>query len=246
MKKLILLAGLLITGFAQAQIVTITGNGDPIEEGETFTFTTRQPQATSELDLLVTNITDQDIYVKLRMNSITNNANGNQVQFCFGELCFFTVQVGSLVPNNTLQSKIEPGESNPPADHFWNNDEGDVVGQPVSYNMSFVLTDANGTILETLRTFNYVYAPTMGTNDFTSLESLGISVSNTVVKDMLKLNSSQKATVEFYSVSGQLVKSSSVAEGNQSIDLSGLSAAVYIAKFTTENNQSSSIRIVKN
>lgn len=244
MKKIILLAGLLITGFAQAQVITATGNGDPISEGETFTFTTLEEDVAT-LYLSVTNISNAPINIKLKVNAINNNTGGEDVQFCFGQLCYFNIDEGDTVPTGSGVT-LAPNGSNDPANHFYNDFPGNNTTAPVSYNLSFVSVSNSGDILDTLLTFNYVYSPTMGANEFASLKSVGISVSNTVVKDVLKLNASQKATVEFYSVNGQLVKSASVAEGDQTLDLSGLSAAVYIAKFSTANNQSSSIRIIKN
>lgn len=244
MKKIILLAGLLFTGLTQAQVIEVTGNGQPITNGQTFTFNTLTPQATSELNLIVTNISDEPINLKLRMDNIENNSDGEPLQFCFGGFCYISVNEGSMAPANTSGLTLQPGENNGDGDHFWNSGAGDTAG-PVSYQMSFVRVDNSGTVLETLLTFNYVYQPTMGVNDLASLGNIGITVNNTMVKDMLSVNASQAATMEVYGLNGKLLKTVAVTEGAQAIDLSALNTAVYIAKFTNRDKQSSSVRIVK-
>lgn len=245
MKKIILFAGLLLAGITQAQIVTVTGDGQTITEGQTITVTGVSEQE-ADLKLVVTNLTNETINVKLRMNTITNNSNGDQVQFCFGGLCFFNVTQGSSVPPAVSGWPIAAGGNNGNGDHFWNFGPSDVAGSPITYNMSFIRVAEDGTVLDTLLTFNYVYQPAMATTDFASLKSLGIVLNNTIVANNLDLTASQPATLNLHSVTGQHIKTVAIAEGTQSVDVSGLSAAIYIATFTNSDNQSSSIRIVKN
>jgi hypothetical protein len=244
MKKIILLAGLLFSGLAQAQLIEVTGNGEPISNGETFTFNTIQPQSASELKIVVTNVSGQPINLKLRMDNIENNSSGEPLQFCFGGFCFTNVNEGGMVPPNLTGLTLQPGANNGDADHFWNAGPGDTAG-PVSYQMSIVRLDAAGVVQETLISFNYIYQPTMGVDDLTSLQSAGITISNTIIKDQLTVTATQQTTMEVYSLNGKLLETASIAEGSQSVDLSALSAAVYIAKFTNKENQSSAIRIVK-
>lgn len=244
MKKILLLAGLLFSGIAQAQLIQVTGNGETIENGETFTFNTLTPQAISELKLVVTNISNDPINLKLRMDNIENNSDGEPLQFCFGGTCYFNVSEGSMVPPQVTGLTLQPGASNGNADHFWNSGAGDIAG-PVSYQMSFVRLDGAGVVQETLLTFNYVYQPTMGVDDLTSLNNMGITLENTLIKNNMNVSATQKATMEVYDVTGKLIKTATIKEGSQAIDLSGLNAAVYIAKFTTDGNRVSSTRIVK-
>jgi len=253
MKKIILLAGLLITGFAQAQdLINVTTYGDaPIQEGQVFTYNILFSNANphdGNLPIDVENISNETLNLKLRIDSMVN-ANGNEdyVSFCFHTSCYYSVTAGSIVPAAGTGLVLAPGESSTTNNHFANSWAGDTPGQPVIYNISIVRVDDNGTVIgDPLRSFTYKYAPTMGTSDFASLQKLGINVNNTEVNNQMTVTASQKANVAVYSATGQLVKSIAINEGTQSIDLSGLSAAVYVAKFTTENNQTSSIRIVKN
>lgn len=258
MKKIVLLAGLLLSGFLQAQepVIEVTGNnGELITDGYVYTSHELGESGEAKLNISVTNLTDETIYIKLKMNSMVNATGngaviGNEtnpgVQFCFQGSCYFQIDENEVTPSQTAMAAITAGSHNNVNDHFSNSYPGDVPGQDVIYNMSFVQYNANGTEIGPLVNFTYKYAPTMGTNDFASLQNMGLTLNSTVVKNQLAVNAAQKAKMELYSVTGQLVKTATITEGNQSIDVSGLSAAVYIAKFINNSNQASSIRIVKN
>lgn len=244
MKKIILFAGLLFAGLTQAQVIEVTTTGNtPIEDGQVFTFNSLG----ANLPLVVSNVSNQPINLKLRMDSMENaNGNSEYVSFCFWQSCYFTVIQGGMVPASGPGMPLAAGETTTTDNHFANSYAGDTSGQPVTYNLSIVQVDDNGAVMgDALISFTYKYQPTMAVNDLASLTKMGITVNNTTVKDMLNLNASQPATMEVYGLNGKLLKTASLVDGAQSIDLSGLSAAIYIAKFTTAENRSSSIRIVK-
>lgn len=244
MKKIILLAGLLLSGLTQAQVITATADGAPITEGQTFTVTSLEESAAT-LTLIATNISDAPIYLKLKVNSIVN-ANGQDVQFCFGGLCYFSIREGSTVPSNTYLASnvIAPGGTNNAADHFFNQNAGINVGEDVVYNLSFIQVSSTGTELGTLLTFNYRYSTTAGLTNLSALQNMGITVKNTVVNNDLTIQANQNANLEIIGINGQSVKSIDVKAGAQQADLSSLSAGIYFARFTV-NGKSSQVRIVK-
>src|SRR5690554_6157771 len=97
MKKLISTLLVLIASFTFAQdFVVTTGNGDPISNGEIFNFSTTE-ESVAALYFLVHNQSDQNLYFRAKGGEITN-APGNQVEFCFGELCLYSIVTGGLVP----------------------------------------------------------------------------------------------------------------------------------------------------
>jgi hypothetical protein len=200
------------------------------------------------LPLKVKNLTDETIYVKLRMDEMENAFNmvTNDVQFCFGTSCYITVDEGDVVPAAIAQAEILADGENPDGDKFQNSYEGDNVGQPVEYHMSLWLYGADNNPIEELVAFSYIYTPTAGTEDFTNLQNIGINVKNTVVKNTFDVDATVTTKLELFDVTGKQVSSIAVADGANSIDLSRLNAAVYIARFTTEDNKTAQIRIVKN
>lgn len=255
MKKIILFAGLLFCSLTNAQeIVSVVNDGVEIEDGQVFTFNqTHTLQVPQEVKVKVTNLTDANINLKMRMESITNNSEGQNLQFCFAAFCYNDAQEGTTVPpemDPTPEGYITlaPGASNPNGDHFASGYTGDTQGEPVEYTIVLLQVDAEGTqIGEPLRTFTYKYdANAMSVDDFNSLQNMGIALNNTIVKEELNLNSAYNATMQIYAINGQLVKTAEIRTGAQSLNLSDLNAAVYIAKFTTEENKTAQIRIVKN
>jgi Secretion system C-terminal sorting domain len=246
MKKFILMAGILLCGIAQAQISVTGNNGQVIEDG--YVYTTHSLLTQGKLNLHVTNTSEEPINLRLRIESMEGTTGQQTVQFCFGQQCYTNITVGKVVPNDAMHPNgltLEPGASNSNEDHFWNFDPGN--GSPIVVDLAFVQYDDNGTqIGDPLVSFTFRYEPTAGMSDFSALQNMGITLKNTVVNSQLELAASQNAKMEVYNMAGQLVKSEAITQGSYSADLSGLSAAVYIARFTNEENKSSQIRIVKN
>lgn len=252
MKKIILLAAVLVSTFAQAQIISVTGkNGQPITNDYEFVTNDLGITGPAALPIHVSNLTGEDIYVKLRMDAMENADNmedmpGIAVQFCFGQLCYTEVEVDDVVPSGIGTAKIVADGQNDEADHFANNYPGDVEGVDVVYYMSLVQYNPDNTPGDVLLSFSYRYTTTAGVNNLDGLQNMGITVKNTVVKSNLELDAAIMANLDIIDVNGKLIKNVSINEGANTIDLSGLSAGVYFAKFTTGMNKSSQIKIVKN
>lgn len=242
MKKIILLAILSFSALTQAQIVSVQGNGTEITENQTFTYSILTERA--KLNLLVTNLSDTAINLKLKANSVSYPSDFN-IQFCFGGECYFNISNGSTVPSEITGLTLQPQETNTALDHFWNSNPGNGT-DPVTYSLSVIQVDDNGQELAVLRTFSYVYSPTASVSDFSALQNMGITVKNTVVKNQLELTATQNTSLQLVNINGQAVKTAAVKAGSQAIDLSGLSSAVYFARFTTDKNQTAQIKIVKN
>lgn len=245
MKKIILAAVLFVTAFAQAQVVVMDGSVQ-LENNETYTYTTLGEAA--KMHIKVVNGTLNTIYVKLKMELITNNNAGTGVQFCYGQLCYYEVQNGITTPTggHTSATTIAPTENSGDTGYFYNDFAGDTPGQPVSYKMSLINIDTAGAqVGDPIITFTYEYNPTASVTDFATLEQMGIAVNNTVVKSTLDITATQNAKMEIVNINGQSVKKSAIVSGSQSVDLSSLSSAIYFVKFTNEENKTAQIKIVK-
>lgn len=249
MKKIILMAGLLITSLAQAQDITVFNGDVEITEGYVFTSTSLDADNPDKLDIHVKNISTEDIRLKLKMVSL-QNADGNEffIQFCFGGNCYFSVEEGTTVgPVNSNGLVLAPNEENSEDDHFFSVYPGDTNTEDVIYNIAVIEVDIDGNqIGEPLRNFSYKYSPFASVNDLNGLKNIGIAINNTVVSKTLNVNANLNAKLELFDITGKQLKTVAITNGSQSVDLSGLNAAVYIARFTTEENKTSQVRIVKN
>lgn len=246
MKKIILAAILFVTAFAQAQIVVMDGETQ-IENNATYTYNVTGIAA--KMHLMVINGTLNPIYVKLKMLEVTNNEDGDGVQFCYGQLCYDAATAGTMTPNggHTSATTIAPGQDNGDTGYFYNNSTGDIEGQPVIYKMALVHIDEAGNQTgEPIITFTYKYDATASTTDFNALEQMGIVVNNTVVNSTLDITANQNAKLQIVNINGQTVKNTAIVSGSQAVDLSAVAAGVYFARFTTQENKTAQIKIVKN
>lgn len=245
MKKIILAAALFASFFAQAQILVFDGDTQ-LENGQTYTYSVLGIAA--KMHLLVQNDTNEEINVKLKMLDI-QNSDGTEVQFCYGGLCLNEAPVNSVTPNGppSTATKIPAGGNNAGnyAGYFYN--QHPITNGPITYTMGLFHIDAAGTPTgDPIVTFNYKYDPTAATTDFASLERMGIVINSTVVKNTLDIMASQNAKLQIVNINGQIVKSATVVNGSQAIDLSSVATGVYFARFTTEENKTAQIKFVKN
>lgn len=247
MKKIILAAALFITAFAQAQVIEVYDNETQIVNGGDYTYTTAGESA--KLHLQIINVTENAINIKLKMLAIENNNGGANVQFCFEPNCYFNAPVGITAPDLVSGITVQPGQDAGSQNYFFNGKTaGDNPALPIVYTLGIIQVDAEGNQIgdDPLISFDYVYNPTAGVTDFASLERMGIVVNNTVVKNTLDVTASQNVKVDIVNLNGQVVKKAAIAAGTQAVDLSGLSSAVYFARFTNADNKTAQIKIVKN
>lgn len=224
MKK-ILLTALLLTGlYSQAQQISVTTrNSQAVEDGSVFTFTSLDHYA--EMPLLVTNISEDELNIKILVEGVINS-DGEDVQLCFGGICLYNVSEGTLYPPN-FPVNLAPGESNLVGDHMWNFNTGIDPTEIVSYQLGFVIVDENNNILESLLSFEYQYAPELSTGDF---NQLGVTQINTLVEDYLQLSSTAPAALKVYGLNGNLVQQSNVEAGENAIFLGGISKGIYVVQ----------------
>ena len=247
MKKIILAAALFVSAFAQAQI-TVWDNDTQLEDGATYTYSTLGDAA--KLHILVQNDTDATINVKLTMLDVQNNDEGVSNQFCYGGYCFTdNAYVGMVAPPGPASSMtaIAAGSNSGTEHYFFNAYAGDNTAEPVTYEMAIVHVDAAGNPTgEPIITFTYKYDGTASTTDFNALAQMGIVVNNTIVNNTLDITANVNATMQIVNINGQIVKKTAITNASQSIDLSSAAAGVYFAKFTTAENKTAQIKIVKN
>jgi len=251
MKKILLLAALtfgMMTAAAQQIAVTMQG-GTVLPDGYTFTTNsinapTGQLPTPNKLRFHVTNLTEEELMVGVKVISMSSNTNGNNVQLCYG-VCLYQIQPGYIVTGGEV---LAPGAtSQSDEDHFISFTAG-TDGQPVSYQLAFVrlTTNEDGDFIEQemLQTLSYTYSATAGT-DVAALQQMGISIKNTVVANTAVIMANDAAGMQLFSTTGALVKAGELVSGTNTVDLSSLSAGVYLAKFSAAG-KTASARIIKN
>jgi hypothetical protein len=172
-----------------------------------------------------------------------NNTDGSNCQFCVNPECYFAVTPGETIPSNPIS--LAPGADNGNFDSFYNSDPGDGANYPITYQIRFFMIDSSGNEVGDDIAITYNYTPeNFSTRNF-DLSDLGISMQNTVVQDYLILNTESNVTLRIFDLNSKLIKSLTTKNGTNSIDLSNLSTGYYISQFTSSNNKTATVKILK-
>jgi hypothetical protein len=219
---------------AFSQFIFRKSDGTLITDGTVLTY----GPGNNYLNFRVQNTSNQDLDIKVKCTNLINT-NGSQFELCYGGSCFDSVTLNGIYPE--YDNPLAPGQSNPAqGDHFVNFNAGN--GQIMELHFSvYAIGFENNAI-----NFVYRYDSTLGVDSFENLSSLGINIENTTVINEFKFNSTQSGSLSLFNLNGQLMKEHKFAEGNQNINLSSLSSAIYIANFSTIEGKTSSIKIIKN
>ncbi len=230
MKNLFILF-LLVAYNSFAQLSVRKVDNTIINTGDTFNFNQlTDPEAYLGIKVFNTSLVD-DINVKIKVESITN-ANGTDVQLCFGNLCFGTIIAGNNYPN--LPITLSPGQSNGRFDHFINFNSGTVSGVDVIYVFKFYLVDGNGTEIGNSVTFSYKYNPNLSSSNFES-ESKKVKFYPNPSSGILKIDTESQLKISVTNLIGKVVYTNDSVVNNTNIDLSNLQKGIYLVNVVGEN-----------
>jgi hypothetical protein len=238
MKSLITSIMLLFTAVTFAQFSVETHDGDPILDGSVWSFNI-YGLGIAELPFYVNNeSTTEEIYMKIEFVSAVNG-DGSGVQLCFG-LCYVDLVFGASYPPGTELVTIQPGENQGfPGDHIANFVDGG--GNPIEYVFRFYQVDANGTPTGEDLTMTYRYDPNLGVGD----NMPGVAILQNLVTTQLKVRTQERLELSLYDLQGKKVGQFNLNEGDQSVDLTNLSAAMYMAVVQNDAGQQKTFKIVK-
>lgn len=235
-------AAILFCSLSQAQI-SVTTYGQTIENNEVFTFNVAGTGA--ELPFNVSNDGDSDVYMRIRLDEMTNSTGAN-FQFCFGEVCLFSVAEGSIVPPPQTYPplEIESGGITSAGSHMWNSNTGDGTSV-MTFKFVFEQYDANDVYLNDVLTMYYVYNPQLSVETFQQLNKVGIANVNTLVESQLDIDATGASTMEILGLNGQVLRNQKLVAGHQSVDVSDLASSMYVLRFTNSDNKSAQVKIIK-
>jgi len=237
MKK-ILLSTLMIWGIAnltnaQNQDYTVT-NLEMLEyeSNSVHIFnvhgTFDDPIDEAKLHLVINNTTSNPIYVSGEVVEITNT-DGEMAQFCIGGPagnCFFPLFEGAYYPNAN-GGEVPPNTNWGFNDYLINLDPADLS----EYTIRFLQTDGQGNEIPNT-SFYLTYRYDRNAMSVSDLSSIAIAeVYPTVAKGSTTVELKENASVQILNMEGKSVKSLKLNAGKSNLDLTGLSAGVYLIQF---------------
>lgn len=246
MKKIIVLFSLFFIAGLQAQMVVKKTDGTVITDGQVFTVTsTVYAQAVLGFYIQNTSTTD-NIRVKIKCESITN-ADGTNMQLCFGGVCLSSITAGNSYPSGQPVI-IAPGATTINAfDDFYNQNAGDGTHYPMDYVFKFYQMDTTNAIIGTPVTITYRFDPTLNVAGFNenSLTNMGITLQSNVTHDVLEIDAKEAASVEIYDLNGKLVGQKTLTATRNTIDVSAFQSNMYLLNFRTVSGQRATVKFIK-
>lgn len=246
MKKIIftLVLGSCFVGFSSAQFRLMNMNhtqdvadDTQINEGDVITFTTAEYED-AKLKFLTYNDSVNDMFVKVECEGLTNT-DGSLMEVCYGA-CYTGIQTFVGYPLDNPIYVAPGGHQGILADYFSNTDGNSDL---VEYNFRFYQTDLEGFEIEgTSFRFTYRYDGTMSVSDVNSIAIA--EVFPTVVKGQTNVTLKENASVQVLNLEGKSVKSLKMNSGNSQLDLSGLSAGVYLIQFKGDSGITTTKKVV--
>jgi len=224
--------------------MTVTDlQGNPIQDGSVIESNTTDLENAKFHYVLGNSSSSDDINILIEVVSFTNT-DGTNCQLCVQPLCFFAVNEGQSYPNNPIN--LAPNSDNGSNDYFSNTNPGDGSNYPMEFVLRFYQVDDNGQEVGSDFTVTYQYIPEGFSNDDFKLSDMGISIHNTLVRDRLRIESSNNDTqFKLYDVNARLIKSYNINQGVNTFDLSSLKSGNYLLNFTDEQGRKSYARIQK-
>ncbi len=246
MKKITLfLAAVLLCFVAQAQFHVTTIDGDPINADDVFEYTTTD--TTAELGFYVYNDTENPIDMRVKVVSITNGS-GDGMQLCFGQ-CYYGVLEGATYPVEGSEASsvtIQPGQhQGSSGDHIWVESKNGIpnINESSVYVLEFQQMDPMGLFVQESMQITYIYTSALSVAEHA--QDMAVQLQSTMINNgKLAINAERPAQMQVYNLLGQEVKAAHLASGLNTVDVSSLSAQVYLVRFQNAKGQTKTQKIV--
>jgi len=241
-KRIILFAAFFCYFLGYSQMVVKLHDGTEVHNGDVFTFNTVDEESAT-LKFRVHNNSTDYISVKIECTSL-ENTDGEPFQFCYGGTCLYAVVEGRTLPMEPGGFPIAPGSHSGDGDHFWNLRTESTTGVfPMNYNFKFFMVDPLGNEYGDPINVTYRYAGALAVNDVNQQNIA--TIKNTVVKDVLHLESKINTTLQIVEISGKVVHTSKLIKGDNSVNLQNLTSGMYIVNIANAAGKMISNKIIK-
>ncbi len=241
MRNIFLLLICLVS-FGSFSQMTMTHEGATINNGDVFLHNSIVYPASEWKFKIFNTSSDVSIFVKGQIVSVTN-APGSDVQFCIGPVCVNNIIVGNSYP--TVAFEIEAGGENSNFDHFRNDHLGINTTANVDYVIRFYQVNEANVEIGTPISVTYRYNANLSNSEFNSIENTGLQLQSTLVSSTLDYKATLSGTITIIDVNGKIVNTTSITEGDGSIEVSNLTSGIYFINYLNSNGSAAAAKFVK-
>ena len=242
MKKKLLFMGLILASFVSYAQFEVRDQSDEslVSEGQSFTFSEAGCAYADPCNwkFKVTNTSSEAIYMRIFVDNLVGT-DGSNFQLCFAGVCLNNVALNSGYPSTAAM--IAPGATNSAGNNFWNLNDS-ATATSMSWTFRFQAFDSSGFTIGTPLTMTYNYSPPLSVEE-SQLSKIKVYPTNVV--NELNVTSTEDLTANIYDLLGRNVKQVSINSGGDTINISDLSAQPYIIRFTNEEGDTITKKIVK-
>jgi len=132
-------------------------DGTEIKDGDIINVTS-VGDANALVAFYLKNTSSSDINVKAKLVSTSSNVDGSQMQFCYGQVCYAAVAVGTVYPVDSHELVTVPanGQVGGESFHFQNFATSTT---PIEYVFEFYQFDENDAVVGNKVRVTYKYTP---------------------------------------------------------------------------------------
>jgi hypothetical protein len=225
----------VITLNVSAQFTFRTLAGDPINEGDIYTYNS-VANDNAKLRFRIQNTITSPIEVKIQAISITGG-NGTGFELCYAGTCNDNIALNGIYPD--YEYPLGPGQNNGNFDHFVNNNA--LGGMPADFVFSVYAVGFESQAI----TFTYRYAPDMSVSTITKAAP-SLILEQTQVQHQLSFSAEESGTASIINLNGQAVTGSfSFEAGLNQQPITTLSSGVYFIKASYSNGATEVVKFIK-
>ena len=218
-----------------AQFTFRTLAGDPINNGDIYTYNT-VANDNAKLRFRIQNTSASTIEVKIKAIVITGG-DGTGFELCYAGTCNDNIVLNGIYPD--YEYPLGPGQNNGNFDHFVNNNA--LGGTPADFVFSvYAIGFENQAI-----TFTYRYAPNLSVSGINKTTP-GLILEQTQVLHQLSFSAEESGSASIINLNGQEISGSFTFEaGLNQYPTGNLSSGVYFIKASFSNGTSEVIKFIK-
>ena len=242
MKKKLLFMGLILASFVSYAQFDVRDKSDDslVTDGQSIAFSEAGCEYADPCNwkFEVTNTSSEAIYMRIFVDNLVGT-DGSNFQLCFAGVCLNNVALNSGYPSTAAM--IAPGATNSAGNNFWNQNDS-ATATDMSWTFRFQAFDSSGFTIGSPLSVTYNYTAPLSVEE-SQLSKINIYPTNVV--NELNVSSTEDLSATIYDLLGRNVKQVNIISGGDTIDFSDLSAQPYIIRFTNEEGDSITKKIVK-
>lgn len=201
-------------------------------------------QSSAELFFEIKNETDAPLDLRLKVISI-DNTDGKNISLCFAGDCQNNIYKNAVYPARKEFVTVPAGDVIAyDQNKIWNKNEAGInKGEDITLIFEIQEIERSTLYVKNALQFTYQYKPVKP--KVISAKEVNVSIQNTLIKGgKLILDTREPVSIQIYNLIGRQVKNLNLETGLNTIDISDLSAQIYLVRLQNRTGLTKTRKIV--